>query len=395
MFTWTPSSDDDHNNNSDNNHRNSDSSNFPDNIPILDPGRSAQQQQYQQSIEVDPQGQMQSYLVPQQEDTTATATATGNDTMSSSNNNNNNSSINNTKWAKISGVASCVVLVIISIGLISASLRKVEETEYGLLYDVWTKQLDDEAQSGGLFTGPPGFRFIKFPSTFVTIDLNNRFCVSRDGLVVEFSVTFQYQMIAKDIVTVVERYRDFDKWNRIVGEAGLSAIHHSCSDFYISNFQNKRGEIQAKMEENLRIKLAGNQTTAANSTDGSEGVYAQAISLQLRNLELPEEYSNAVRDKQSAEEDIALAVNQRQQETTRARTALLRAKEEARKILDTANNDVEILLTEASLSAEETTFAFAQEARTLVDVKESLGLSTDGVLAWPTICWRTRPRWWR
>lgn len=288
----------------------------------------------------------------------------------------------NKKWTKISGIASCVVLVIIAIGLIGASLRKVEETEYGLLYDVWTKQLDDEAQSGGLFTGPPGFRFIKFPSTFVTVDLNNRFCVSRDGLIVEFSVTFQYQMIAEDIRPVVERYRDFDKWDVIVREAGLSAVHHTCSDFKISNFQNKRGEIQAKMEENLRLKLEGNRTVTTNSTDGLEGVYAQAISLQLRYLGLPEEYSNAVRDKQSAEEDIALAVNQRQQETTRARTALLRATEEARKILDTANNDVEILQTEARLAAEETTFAFAQEARTLVDVRDSLGLTTDGVLAY-------------
>ena len=183
-------------------------------------------------------------------------------------------------------------------------------------------------------------------------------------------------MIAENMFPAVERYRDFTKWGGIVEVAGLSAVHHSCSAFQISNFQNKRGEIQAKMEDNLRIKLEGNETK------GIEGVYAQAISLQLRNIKLPQEYSDAVRDKQSAEEDIALAKNQRQQETTKASTALLRANEEARKILDTANNDVEILLTEARLAAEETTFAFEQEAVTIVDVKESLKLSTNGVLAY-------------
>jgi len=239
-----------------------------------------------------------------------------------------------------------------------------------------SKYLDEEAVSGGLFTGPPGFRFVKFPSTFVTVDLNDRFCVSRDGLIVKLDVTFQYQMIAENMFPAVERYRDFVQWGEIVEVAGLSAVHHSCSAFQISNFQNKRGEIQAKMEDNLRIKLEGNETK------GIEGVYAQAISLQLRNIQLPQEYSDAVRDKQSAEEDIALAKNQRQQETTKASTALLRANEEARKILDTANNDVEILLTEARLAAEETTFAFEQEAVTIVDVKESLKLSTNGVLAY-------------
>ena len=248
---------------------------------------------------------------------------------------------------------------------------------------------------------------MKFPSTFVTVDLNDRFCVSRDGLIVEFSVTFQYQMTAENMHPAVERYRDFGTWDRIVTEAGLSAIHHSCSEFYISNFQNKRGEIQSVMEENLRLKLEGTPpavlpTTSTTSTTSTEnvtasttrsagvgggygddvGVYARAISLQLRNIELPEEYSNAVRDKQSAEEDIALAVNQRQQETTRARTALLRANEEARKILDTANNDVEILLTEARLGANQTTYAFEQEARTLADARTALGLTTDGVLAY-------------
>ena len=49
-----------------------------------------------------------------------------------------------------------------------------------------------------------------------------------------------------------------------------------------------------------------------------------------------------------------------------------------------ANNDVNILLTEANLAAQETTFAFEQEAVTIVNVKESLGLSTNGVLAYLT-----------
>merc|ERR1711935_698245 len=66
------------------------------------------------------------------------------------------------------GIAACVGVTIIAIVLISLSLKKVEETEYGLLYTRWTKELDDEAVSGGLFSGAPGFRFIKFPSTFVS-----------------------------------------------------------------------------------------------------------------------------------------------------------------------------------------------------------------------------------
>ena len=61
----------------------------------------------------------------------------------------------------------------------------------GVQYNIHKKQLDEATKSGGLFLGPPGFRFIKFPSTFITVDVHDRQCVSSDGLLVEFSATFQ------------------------------------------------------------------------------------------------------------------------------------------------------------------------------------------------------------
>jgi len=268
------------------------------------------------------------------------------------------------------------IVIVTSIGVLVSSMSRVDENDYGVQYNIHKKQLDDAIKSGGLFTGPPGFKFITFPSTFVTADFDNRTCVSRDGLRVSLSVTFQYQIIQDQLLPAILKYRNFFKWADVVEAAGLSAIHHTCAEFRISNFQNKRGEIQTRMEENLRLKLEGDEEA------GREGVFARAISLQLRNLELPSEYSNAVEEKQSAEEDISLAKNQRLQETTKAQTELLAAQEEARKILDTARNEADVVLTEARLKAEETTFAFEKEAETIVDVRDSLELTTEGVLSY-------------
>ena len=159
--------------------------------------------------------------------------------------------------------------------------------------------------------------------------------------------------------------------------AGRSAIQHTCSDFTIASFQNQRGTIQSRLLENLRLKLEGDP-----SDEQDNGVYAVAISVQLRFLQLPAEYQNAVAEKQSAEEDIVLARNQRRQETTKATTELLAAQEEARKILETATTEAEILITEAKLKAEETLFAFEQEASSIVKAKSSLNLTTEGVLAY-------------
>jgi prohibitin 2 len=184
-------------------------------------------------------------------------------------------------------------------------------------------------------------------------------------------------MTEANILPAIVNYRDFEKWADVVEAAGLSAIHHSCANYVISDFQNKRGEIQTDMEENVRIKLEGDPEDALK-----EGVYAKVISLQLQNVELPVEYNDAVQEKQSAEEDIALAQNERKQELTKAETELLRSIEEARKIKDTARNEAQVLLTEARLKAEETTFAFEKEAEIISEVKSSLNLTTEGILAY-------------
>lgn len=281
-----------------------------------------------------------------------------------------------TKPKRIAWGVFCVVILVTSICVLVASFSKLESTEYGVQYNTHKKTLADAAKTGGLHIGPPGYEFIKFPSTFITEDLPDSICVSKDGLRVNFSVSYQYSIPREWLVPVVLIFRNFEKWADVVAAAGNSAVQHTCSEFTITNFQNQRGIIQTRMEANLRLKLEGESGT------GVDGVYARAISLQLRNVELPEEYQQAVSEKQSANEDIALAQNQRTQETTKAQTQLLSSTEEARKILDTAISDAELLLTEARLKAQETLFAFETQAKTIVNVKESLNLTSAGVLAY-------------
>jgi hypothetical protein len=85
--------------------------------------------------------------------------------------------------------------------------------------------------------------------------------------------------------------------------------------------------------------------------------------------------------KQAAEEDIALAIAERKLETTKAKTNLLLAELSAVKTKDTANNEAEVLLTEAKLKAQETIYFFQKEADALVDAKNQLNLTAEGVLA--------------
>mmetsp|Transcript_8537 Transcript_8537/g.13761 ORF Transcript_8537/g.13761 Transcript_8537/m.13761 type:complete len:160 (-) Transcript_8537:1231-1710(-) len=57
--------------------------------------------------------------------------------------------------------ALAFVCVVVSMGVLIASLKKVPSTEMGVQYNIHKKQLEDATKSGGLFIGPPGFKFIK------------------------------------------------------------------------------------------------------------------------------------------------------------------------------------------------------------------------------------------
>jgi len=275
-------------------------------------------------------------------------------------------------------LCGCCSALIVAIVLIAVSLKKLKSTELGVEYDIWAKQLDDAATMGGLHNGPPGFRFIKFPSTQITAEVQDT-CVSRDGLRVKFRVSYQYLMPEVWIVAAVRKYRDFAKWGTIVEAAGNSAIQNSCTAFNITSFQSLRNLIQIDMFDELKLKLEGTEGTTLETHDG---VFALAIALQLKNIELPREYTSAVTDKQSAQEDIQLAKNQRKQELTKADTELFAARDEARKILEKAANDVNVTLTEADLKAQQTTFAFQAEKETIKQAIDNFNLDTNGVLSY-------------
>jgi len=272
----------------------------------------------------------------------------------------------------------CCSGLIVAIILIAVSLKKLSSTQLGVEYDTWSKQLDDAAKQGGLHNGPPGFRFIKFPSTQITAEIRDT-CVSRDGLRVQFHVSYQYLMPETWIIPAVKQYRDFQKWSTIVEAAGNSAIQNSCSTYTITSFQSLRNLIQLDMFDELKLKLEGTKNATIENHDG---VYAKAIALQLKNVQLPSEYTAAVSDKQSAKEDIILATNQRNQELTKARTLLLAAKQEEEKIKAKATNDANVALTEAGLKAQQTTFAFSEETATIKQAIENFNLDTNGVLSY-------------
>ena len=226
------------------------------------------------------------------------------------------------------------------------------------------------SRAGGLYLGPVGYKFVKFPSTQITADLFD-ICMSNDGLRVSIEVTYQYRLDQENIMNVIRKYRNSDKWSQVVNIAANSAIQHSCSAFNITDFQTKRETVRDTMFENLRMKL-----------EGTSRVFAIATSLQLKYVSLPAEYTHAVEQRQRSEEDIPLAKNERIQERTKAQTELMAAEKRATSILDRAYNEGNITLIVANYQAQQTMYTFEKEVQVLSEAKQFLSLSTNGVLSY-------------
>lgn len=75
------------------------------------------------------------------------------------------------KWCWGISIGAIFVLGLV---LLIMSLQRLESTEYGLEYHPRRKELDEAAKQGGLHAGPPGFEFIKFPSTFIVSSIGTR-----------------------------------------------------------------------------------------------------------------------------------------------------------------------------------------------------------------------------
>ena len=279
--------------------------------------------------------------------------------------------------------ASLAILIVAS-SLIGTSLKRVSSIAYGVQYNVWSKKLATTSQMGGLYFGPVGYTFIKFPSTQLSTEVIDT-CVSRDGLRVDYHVVYQYKLEKEWIIDAILKYRDYDKWTQLIHASGNSAIQHSCSAWNVTDFQTERLSVQESMFSNLQLKLegdSGHDDTGIPVATNKTWLFARASSLQLIYVGLPTEYKDAVAEKQREEEDIALAKNERTQSITKATTELKAAEKQAQMIMDRAYNDGNITLTLAGFRADRTLYRFEREIQVFSQAKTFLNLDPNGVVSY-------------
>mmetsp|Transcript_880 Transcript_880/g.1322 ORF Transcript_880/g.1322 Transcript_880/m.1322 type:complete len:610 (-) Transcript_880:346-2175(-) len=269
---------------------------------------------------------------------------------------------------------SIIVVILVSLSLVGASLGRLSALQYGVSYDRWAKHLDNKVQQMGLYFGPIGYYFVKFPSTQLNTEVRDT-CVSKDGLRIRIEASYQYKLQKEYMLDAIRSFRDYDTWKTVVDFAGSSAIQTACADWGGVQFYNQWRNVKDSMHDAVQTQLEG------SFSDIYDGIFAEMISFQLTSVKLPDEYTAAVEEKRIAKEEVSIARYERVQDLIKANTDLQVAGMTKEKVMLKAYHDANITLSLAEIAANKTRFMIEQETLVLAQAQQFLSLDINGVLS--------------
>lgn len=234
------------------------------------------------------------------------------------------------KWKyRLLGV-SIVTFAVLIVILVPSSLEQIASTEVALSYDKVLSVLGDEVLTEGLRSKPTFGSMIKWPITNQRME-HNLTCNSFDAIIIEILVDILYVPNAKDVRALTLNFVDFEGYQKIVSSVSTSAIRNACGGFTAREFQTNRATVAQSMEASVRADL-------------SQYLFTTVLTVNLRNIERPEKYQNAVDISEAALADIELAKKQEEQQVIMARTMLVQSQVGANKTINNAEAEANIMV---------------------------------------------------
>jgi regulator of protease activity HflC (stomatin/prohibitin superfamily) len=249
----------------------------------------------------------------------------------------NNEIRKNKKILVISSIVIGLMLISASIvGYFFLSFDTIGYNEYGLNQNWMNQQIENTVYEKGLYHIGIFNHFIKFPKTVQTIEffdnlgnpgdilgpLNSR---TRDGLLIHIQLAFQYRL-QKD--TILNLYGTFALAyeDRFIGQARTTlrdvASYYNAIDFFTNR------------------TIIGTDMQFILETDLNE-MFADVIYFQMREIDLPDEFEDALKQVQIAQQQYQIALYEQEAAIVRAQTEIIEAQADANITILTAGADAE------------------------------------------------------
>ncbi len=121
-------------------------------------------------------------------------------------------------------------------------------------------------------------------------------CRTKDGLTLLLEISFQYRVIPDKIYEIYTQYGD--EMKNILLRMAIDSISDTSTSFTSYDFFIMRTSISQKMWQELDIRLR---------TD----LHSQVVFFQLRSIDLPNDYEDAIQKTEVTKQSILLAEAQR------------------------------------------------------------------------------------
>eukprot|EP00928_Gymnodinium_smaydae_P017595 TRINITY_DN16727_c0_g5_i1.p1 TRINITY_DN16727_c0_g5~~TRINITY_DN16727_c0_g5_i1.p1 ORF type:complete len:360 (-),score=43.90 TRINITY_DN16727_c0_g5_i1:106-1185(-) len=234
----------------------------------------------------------------------------------------------------VAPIGCCVGLLVIFLGVL-LSLGTLKPTEYGLRYNMITKQVDTSQvyQSGRHFIGPFS-SLLTFPATVQSLEFSNRHSATAqplstrtaEGLSLTLHIAFQYHLIQDEIPALYQLANRF--YEPLYLKVARDILLKAAAQFTAPEYWLERPEVGEKM-----LKYVN---------DGLRSSHATCTGLQLLVIELPDKYEASIVATQVQKQGIKTRENEQ-------RAALIRAEIDV--MIAGYQNEITVILSGAHANA--------------------------------------------
>ncbi|MFX0086277.1 MAG: SPFH domain-containing protein [Candidatus Hodarchaeota archaeon] len=287
---------------------------------------------------------------------------------------------NNRKRVLLYG--SLIGLLIVSGGIVGyffLAFDSIGYNQYGLNQNDLSQQIEDRVYEKGLYHIGLLHHFIKFPKTVQKIEffdtlgepgdtygpLNSR---TKDGLMIHIQLAFHYRLRKDDILSLYSTFA-LDYEDRFVGQA-RTTIRDVASLFNAIEFFNNRSSIGDLMQLELTTDI--------------DIMYAEIVYFQMREIDLPDEFEEALKQVQIAQQQYQIALYEQQAAIVTAQTAIIEAQAQANITVLSAEASAEAYIIQMNATAQALNITLRAESLAYYAMGQQLNLTSSELL---TLLW--------
>lgn len=276
-------------------------------------------------------------------------------------------------------MGAILVILIISGGLVVyffLAFDSIGYNQFGLNQNDLNQQIEEKVYEKGLYQIGLLHHFIKFPKTVQKIEffdttgdpgeihgpLNSR---TKDGLNIHIQLAFHYRLRKAEILTLYQTFA-IDYEDRFVGQA-RTTLRDVASLFNAIEFFTNRTAIGDMMESYLITDI--------------DVMYADIVFFQMREIDLPDEFEEALKQVQISQQQYQIALYEQQAAIVNAETAIIEAQAQANITVLSAEASAEAYIIQMNASAQALNITLATESLAYYAMGQQLNLTATELLS--------------